>query len=72
MSVVGVLCLPEAGMLRRIAALLALLAVVLPASASVASASELMPGETYTRLVKSICGRPVVMHVVTAAKPGGL
>ena len=58
LSVVGVLCLPETGMWRRIPALLALLAVVLPASASVASASELMPGVTYTRQVKSVRSTP--------------
>ncbi len=72
MSVVGGLCLPELGMWRRIAALLALLAVVLPASASVAAARELMPGVTYRREVSRCAGRPVVVHVVTAPKPGGL
>src|SRR5262245_21847531 len=60
------------GMWRRIAALLALLAVVLPASASVAAARELMPGVTYTRKVQSVRGRQVVVHVVIAPKPGGL
>ena len=72
LSVVGVLCLPAIGMLRRIAALLALLAVVLPASASVAAARELMPGVTYRREVQSVRGQRVVVHVVTAPKPGGL
>jgi hypothetical protein len=57
-------------MWRRIAALVALLAVVLPASAS--AARELMPGVTYARKVTSVRGRQVVVHVVTAPKPGGL
>ena len=34
--------------------------------------ADLMPGVTYTREVKTVRGKQVVVHVVTAPKPGGL
>jgi hypothetical protein len=54
--------------------LLVLLAalVAAPAVSAQAETRELMPGVMYTREVKSVRGREVVIHVVTAPRPGGL
>jgi hypothetical protein len=58
---------------RLLLFLVALVAATAPAAAhGEAVARELMPGVTYTREVKSVRGRPVVVHVVTAPRPGGL
>ena len=60
--------------LRARLLLLALLAALAPASAggAVVQRVELMPGVTYTREAKEIRGRQVVLHIVTAPRPGGL
>jgi hypothetical protein len=60
--------------LTRKVLLLAVLAALAgaPAAWSEASTIELMPGVTYTREVKSIRGKQVVLHVVVAPRPGGL
>ncbi|MEX2102858.1 MAG: phosphodiester glycosidase family protein [Gaiellaceae bacterium] len=50
----------------------ALAAVLVPVQAGAQSTTELAPGVTYTRDVKSIGGRRVVSHVITAPAPGGL
>jgi hypothetical protein len=59
---------------RRRLVILAVLAALLalPAGAAAATTTELMPGITYTREVRTIDGKIVVVHVVAAAKPGGL
>lgn len=60
-------------MLRRTAALAAALALVLPAGAAAEVVTrELMPGVTYTREAKTVRGKPVIVHIVTAPKPGAL
>lgn len=60
-------------MLRK-SLLVASLVVVLGAFAAHAAtaAVELMPGVTYTRETRMVDGKPVVLHIVTAPKPGGL
>jgi hypothetical protein len=58
----------------RRASLLAIAFALLAALAAptVGARVELMPGVTYDRVVKSIRGKRVIMHVVVAPKPGGL
>ncbi len=43
-----------------------------PVAAAGTTTVDLMPGVTYTRDERTIDGKPVVLHVVTAPKPGGL
>ena len=58
---------------RRACLLAIALALLAGLAAPTAGARvELMPGVTYDRVVKSIRGKRVVMHVVVAPKPGGL
>lgn len=60
--------------MRRGAVIFAVLAalVFVPAAAVAGTSTELMAGVTYTRGVRTIGGEIVVVHVVTAPKPGGL
>ena len=46
--------------------------VVAPASHAQSETTELMPGVSYTRDVRTIDGKQVVEHVIVAPKPGGL
>jgi hypothetical protein len=59
---------------RRSFVFAVVLAAVLAATASPAGAvaAELMPGVSYERIERVVAGKPVVIHVVTAPKPGGL
>jgi hypothetical protein len=56
---------------RAVLACLVLAIVAAPAALGGAT-TELMPGVTYTTETRTIEGKPVVVHVVTAPKPGGL
>jgi phosphodiester glycosidase len=58
--------------MRKAIACAALAAVLVPAQAGGQSTTELAPGVTYTRDVRSIGGRRVVSHVIIAPAPGGL
>jgi Phosphodiester glycosidase/FlgD Ig-like domain len=58
--------------MRKAIVFAALAAVLVPAQAGAQSNMELAPGVTYTRDVRSIGGRRVVSHVITAPAPGGL
>ena len=58
--------------MRRVIVFAVLAAVLVPAQVGAQSNTELAPGVTYTRDVKSIGGRRVVSHVITAPAPGGL
>jgi len=60
--------------LRRflIGALLASLAVVVATPASAAVTQVLMPNVSYSRQVQFTAHGPVVLHVITAPRPGGL
>jgi len=58
--------------MRKAIVFAALAAVLVPAHAGAQSTTELAPGVTYTRDVKSIGARRVVSHVITAPAPGGL
>lgn len=62
------------GSLRVRAVLACLVAALVAAPAALAAPStvELMPGVTYTTETRTIGGKPVVLHIVTAPKPGGL
>ncbi len=51
---------------------LAVFAALLLVSPAAAAPVELMPGVTYERQVVTVGGSAVVLHVVTAPKPGGL
>jgi hypothetical protein len=59
---------------RRKALLLAAFAALVAVSPArlQAEPTELMPGVTYTQEVKRIGGKQVVLHIVTAPRPGGL
>jgi hypothetical protein len=59
--------------LRVCAVLLCLVVALVAAPAALAGTTtiDLMPGVTYTRETRTIEGKPVVVHVVTAPKPGG-
>jgi flagellar hook assembly protein FlgD len=66
-------------MRRAVTATLVVLACAVPASAALprglrqtTPAQTLMPGVTYQRLVQFTSRGPVVYHVLTAPKPGGL
>jgi Phosphodiester glycosidase/FlgD Ig-like domain len=59
-------------LLRRSLLVLLLMALLGASSAHAGpSSTELMPGVTYTREVTTVAGREVVLHIVTAPKPGG-
>jgi Phosphodiester glycosidase/FlgD Ig-like domain len=60
------------GVLRKAALLAALAACFVPGAASAATSIELVPGLTYTRDVRTIGAARVVVHILTAPKPGGL
>jgi hypothetical protein len=57
---------------RTKALLIAALVAFVCAPSALPQATQLMPGVSYAREVKVISGRQVVVHVVTAPKPGGL
>jgi hypothetical protein len=60
------------GVLRKAALFAALAAFFVPPGASAATSIELVPGLTYTRDVRTIGTARVVVHILTAPKPGGL
>jgi hypothetical protein len=57
---------------RAVLACLAAALVAAPAALGAPTTVDLMPGVTYTTETRTIEGKPVVVHVVTAPKPGGL
>ena len=60
-------------MVRRGLVIAALVALVLPGvAAGWKTTTRLMPGVTYTKEVRWVRGGPVVTHVITGPKPGGL
>ena len=64
--------LPWGGVMLRRAAIGALAALALAASSASAKAVLLMPGVTYQQQVQFTLHGPVVVHVLTAPRPGGL
>ncbi len=56
----------------RLIALAAALLALVPAVDAVAAARRLMPGVTYDRIERVVGGKRVVIHVITAPRPGGL
>ena len=67
------LCLRVLGVLRKVAVLAVLAAVVLPQAAFSSRTSELiMPRVRYINETRLIGGQRVVFHVVFAPKPGGV
>lgn len=70
---VVVSALVPASVRKRVAVLCVLASLVAaPAATAATTTTDLLPGVTYTREERTVGGRPVVLHVVTAPKPGGL
>lgn len=57
---------------RAVLACLVAASVLAPTAFAAPATVELMPGVTYATETRTIEGKPVVVHVVTAPKPGGL
>lgn len=67
------MCLGPVGVLKRGCILAALAALLLPSAAGAWSRTTvLVPGVTYTKEVRWVHDGPLVTHVITAPRPGGL